>query len=144
MPRESAPARFFDSIAERQTAWFDTIRAAADRYHRFNRSLIEGARQSSADWTEVTRRFLTEPANFMGTYEAISEAIGNGQARTLALGREWWDDRVEAQRETQEVLRQGFGDVRDAVERAQLNAPDFLRRGLRRNADEEERIEATG
>lgn len=145
MPQSSASDRFFDGLAERQTTFFDTIRGAADRYHRFNRSLIEGARQSALDWTEVSKRAITAPGDFMGVYEAVSEALGNGQARALALSREWLEDRVEAQRETQEVLRRGFGDVREAVERVQAGTPDFLRRTLRRNGSEsEETIEAAG
>lgn len=125
--RSEASAQFFDSFLERQTSLFDSVRSAADRYHRFNRSLIEGARQSNRDWTEVTRRWITNPTDVVAVYEAVSDAIGNSQARTLALAREWVEDRVEGQRESREVLRQGFGDVREAVERIQAEAPEFLR-----------------
>ena len=58
----------------------------------------------------------------------MSEATGNSQSRSLALAREWLDDALESQREGQEVLRQGLGDVREAVQRVQENAPQFLRR----------------
>jgi hypothetical protein len=136
--RETATNQFFDSVIQRQAALFDTIRSATDRYHRFNRSLIEGARQSSQDWTDVGRRWLTNPTDFLAFYEAASEAIGNGQARTLALAREWVEDQLEAQRETRESLRKGFGDVREAVERARADAPEFFRRGFRRSNGREE------
>jgi hypothetical protein len=136
--RETATNQVFDSAIERQAALFETIRSSTDRYHRFNRSVIEGARQSAVDWTEVGRRLLTNPRDLIAVYEAASEAVGNGQARTLALAREWLEDRLEDQRETRESLRQGFGDVREAVERAQANAPEFLRRGFRRANGREE------
>ena len=77
----------------------------------------------------------------MGLYEAVSDAIGNSQARYLALAREWLDDVVESQRESRDVVRRGFSDMREAVERVQANAPSFLRaRGpfARRNAQEPE------
>ena len=125
--RTEASAQFFDSVLERQTSLYDSVRSAADRYHRFNRSLIEGARQSNRDWTEVTRRWITNPTDVVAVYEAVSDAIGNSQARTLALVREWVEDRAEGQRESREVLRQGLGDVREAVQRVQAEAPEFLR-----------------
>jgi len=130
--RETATNQLFDSVLERQASIFDTLRSATDRYHRFNRSLIEGARQSTQDWTEVGRRWITSPTDLLGVYEAASEAVGNGQARSLALAREWVEDQLEAQRETRDTLRKGFGDVREAVERARADAPEFLRRGFRR------------
>ena len=37
--------RLFDAILERQAGIFDAIRSRNDRLHRFNRSVIEGARQ---------------------------------------------------------------------------------------------------
>jgi hypothetical protein len=94
--------------------------------------MIEGARQSSAEWAEVTRRWVTSPMDIAGIYEAVADAIGNIRARNIALAREWFEDRVEAQRETREMVRQGFGDVREVVERAQAGAPEFLRNWRRR------------
>lgn len=125
--RESAADRFFNTLLERHQIIFDSIRSGNDRYHRFLRSLIEGARQGSRDWTEVGRCWAKRPTDIMGLYESLSEAIGNSQARTLALAREWLDDLAESQRESREVLRRGFGDVREAVERVQANVPSFLR-----------------
>lgn len=141
--RETATNRLFDSVTERQIAIFDAWRSAADRYHRFNHSLIEGARQSTQDWSDVGRRWLNNPTDLLGVYEAAAEALGNGQARTLALTREWVEDRLEAQRETRDSFRKGLGDVRQAVERVRADAPEFLRRGFRRsNGREEERATA--
>ena len=142
-PRKSAPDRVFDAIIDRQTGIYDAIRSGSERYHRFNRSLIEGARQGSRDWLEVGRRWAANPLDVMGVYEAASEALGNSQARGLALTREWIEDVVESQRETREVVRQGFGDVRQAVERAQENAPPFLRRAARSLRTNSEREPAT-
>jgi hypothetical protein len=137
--RESVSDRLFDYLIERQTSLFDAVRGSAERYHRFNRSIIESTRQSTVDWTEVGRRWLANPGDLIGVYEAAAEAIGHSQARSLALSREWLDDRVEAQRENIEAVRRGFGDVREVVERAQANAPEFLRRGLRRTNGRKER-----
>ena len=137
--REPASDRLFDYLIERQTSLFDAVRGSAERYHRFNRSVIESARQSTVDWTEVGRRWLANPGDLIGTYEAASEAVGHSQARALALSREWLDDRIEAQRENLEAVRRGFGDVREVVERVQANAPEFLRLGLRRTNGRKER-----
>jgi hypothetical protein len=132
----------FDSIADRQAGFFDAIRGTAERYHRFNQSVLAGARQSTAEWTEVGRRWVANPTDVVGVYEAVADAFGNLQARNIALAREWFEDRVEAQRETREVLRQGFGDVRVAVERAQENAPAFLRNFTRRRNGREQPVAA--
>jgi hypothetical protein len=140
--RETTANRIFDSIIDRQVAAFDYWRRAADRTHRFNHSLIEGARQSTQDWTDVGRRWLANPTDLLGLYEATSEALGNGQARTLALAREWVEDQLEAQRETRDSLRKGFGEVREVVERAREQAPEFLRRGFRRTNGRGERATA--
>lgn len=126
--RNESVEKLFDGILERQANVFDAIRSNNDRVHRFNRSMIEGARQGGRDLTEVGRRWAVNPMDFVGLYESVSEAVGNAQARTLALAREWVDDLVESQRETREVMRQGIGDVREAVDRAQANIPPFLRR----------------
>jgi hypothetical protein len=142
--RENRANRLFDYLLEQQTTLFEAIRSSTDRYHRFNHSLIEGARQSSEDWTEVGRRWLDKPADLVGLWEGVSEALGNNQQRTLALVREWIEDRVEVQRESTEAIRRGFGEVREAVERAQANAPEFLRRGWGRRANgAEERVAST-
>jgi len=138
--RSSLVNRYFDAIIERHATLFDAIRNSAERYQRFNRSLIEGARHNGQEWLEVQRRWLTNPMDLVGTYEAVSEAIGNSQSRTLALAREWLDDAVETQREGREVVRQGLGDVREAVQRVQDNAPQFLRRAAERTNGQKEAV----
>jgi hypothetical protein len=120
--------RLSNAILERQASIFDAIRSTTDRNHRFTRSLIESARQGNRDWLEVSRRWVTNPTDVTGIYEAVSDAIGNAQTRTLALSREWFEDAVEAQRESRTLLRQGIGDAREAVERAGASVPQFLRR----------------
>ena len=124
----TAPGRLTSAILERQAGIFDAIRSGTDRNHRFTRSVIESARQSNRDWIEVGRRWVSSPTDVSGIYDALSEAIGNGQARTLALSREWLEDVVETQRENRELLRRGIGDAREAVERAGASVPQFLRR----------------
>ena len=135
--RKAATDRFFDSLIERQAALYDAARSNSERNHRFNRSLIEGARAGSRDWAEVSRRWITNPTDVVGVYEAMTEAVGNGQQRALALTREFIEDIVESQRESRDVIRSGVGDVREAIEQVQANAPEFLRRSNwgRRGAD---------
>jgi len=120
--------RYFDGAVERQATLFDAARNGNERYNRLARSLIEGVRQNSQDWTKVGRRWVSSPMDLVGLYESTSEALGNSQQRTLALAREWLDDVVESQREGREAFRQGIGDVREVVQRVQENAPQFLRR----------------
>ena len=124
----TATDRLSNALLERQTGIFDAIRSSSDRNHRFTRSLIESARQGNRDWLEVGRRWVTNPTDVTGIYEAVSDAIGNAQTRTLALSREWFEDAVETQRENRALLRQGLGDAREAVERAGARVPQFLRR----------------
>lgn len=145
--RSSLIDRYFDSVIERQATLFDAIRNSNERYHRFARSVIEGARQNSQEWLEVQRRIVTNPTDLVGAYEATTEALGNSQSRALALAREWLDDAVESQREGREVIRRGWGDVREAVQRVQDNAPQFLRRSgnsQRANGQKEPAAEAAG
>lgn len=120
--------RLSNAILERQASVFDLIRANSDRNHRFTRSLIESYRQGNREWLEVGRRWVKNPADVTGIYEAVSDAIGNAQQRTIALSREWFEDTVESQRESRVILRQGIGDAREAVERAGASVPQFLRR----------------
>lgn len=123
-----ATDRLSNAILERQAGIFDAIRSSTDRNHRFSRSLIESARQGNRDWLEVGRRWVTNPTDVTGIYEAVSDAVGNAQTRTLALSREWFEDAVETQRESRALLRQGLGDAREVVERAGARVPQFLRR----------------
>jgi hypothetical protein len=120
--------RLSDAILDRQAGFFDLIRSAADRNHRFTRSLIESTRQGNREWLEVGRRWVTRPTDVTGVYEAIADAVGNAQQRTIALSREWFEDVVETQRENRQLVRQGLGDAREAVERAGARVPQFLRR----------------
>ncbi|HUG46040.1 MAG TPA: hypothetical protein VMK31_05965, partial [Sphingomicrobium sp.] len=113
---------------ERQATFFDVIRGANDRINRFNHSLIEGARQGSREWADVGRRFVHNPTDFVGVFEAMSDAVGNAQARNLALVREWADDAAQAQRETREALSQGLVDAREVVQAVQQNGAGILRR----------------
>ena len=119
--------RVSNAILERQASVFDLIRANTDRNHRFTRSLIESYRQGNREWLEVGRRWVKNPTDVTGIYEAVSDAIGNAQQRTIALSREWFEDTVESQRESRVILRQGLGDAREAVERAGARVPQFLR-----------------
>jgi len=120
--------RLSNAILERQASIFDLIRSTQDRNHRFTRSLIESYRQGNRDWLEVSRRWVKNPTDVTGIYEAVSDAIGNAQQRTLALSREWFEDAVESQRESRALVRQGLGDAREVVERAGARVPQFLRR----------------
>src|SRR2546426_7549778 len=113
-PRSASADRFFDALIERQAGAFEALRSSNERYHRFNRSLLEGVRQGSRDWAEVGRRWVTNPTDVVALYESVADTLGNSQARMLALSREWLEDVVESQRETREVMRQGLGDVREA------------------------------
>jgi hypothetical protein len=126
--RRAATDRFFDALIERQASVYDAIRSSNERGHRFSRSILEGARAGTRDWTEVGRRWIASPTDVVGVYEAMTEALSNGQQRALALTREWIEDVVEGQRESREVVRQGLGDWREAIERVQESAPQFLRR----------------
>lgn len=131
---ESTTDRLFDFLIARQASLFGAVNAATERNHRFNGRLIENAHQLSIDWTEVGKRWAARPGDVLGLYEAMWGAIGNSQFRALALTREWLDDRIELQRENHEALQSGFGDVREIVQRAQANVPEFLRRGSDRSA----------
>jgi hypothetical protein len=125
-PRDSID-RLFMTLIERHESTFDTIRAANERYHRFARSVLEASRQGARDWTNVARAWSQRPTDIVGLYESISEAAANGQARRLALWQEALEDLAESQREGREVMRRGFGNVRQAVESVQENIPSFLR-----------------
>ncbi len=132
--------RLFEAISERQESTFDTVKGANERYHRFVRSVIEGVRQGAHDWTNVTRGWAQRPTDIVGLYESASEAVANGQARRLALWQEFLEDLAESQREGREVVRRGFGEVRQAVERVQESAPSFLRARSSPRRDEAEPV----
>ena len=120
--------RLSQAILERQAGIFDVMRSVTDRNHRFTRSLIESARQGNRDLLEVGRRWAKRPTDVTGIYDAIADAVGNSQQRTIALSREWFEDVVETQRENRQLVRQGLGDAREVVERAGARVPQFLRR----------------
>ena len=131
--------RLFETIIERQESRFDTIKSINERYYRFVRSVIEATRQGAHDWTNVGRGWAQRPTDVVGLYESASEALGNDQARRIALRQEMLEDLAESQRESREVVRRSFGEVRQAVERVQETVPAFLRArvpSLRRNEAE--------
>jgi len=119
--------RLFETMIERQESSFDTIKSINERYYRFVRSVVEATRQGAHDWTNVGRRWAERPTDIVGLYESASEAISNDQARRIALRQEMLEDLAESQRESREVVRRSFGEVREVVERVQENAPAFLR-----------------
>ena len=80
--------RLSQAILERQAGIFDVMRSVTDRNHRFTRSLIESARQGNRDLLEVGRRWAKRPTDVTGIYDAIADAVGNSQQRTIALSRE--------------------------------------------------------
>ncbi len=119
--------RLFETIIERQESSFDTIKSINERYYRFVRSVVEATRQGAHDWTNVGRRWAERPADIVGLYESASEALANDQARRIALRQEILEDLAESQRESREVVRRSFGEVREVVERVQETVPSFLR-----------------
>jgi hypothetical protein len=139
MSARSSIDRLFMTIIERQESTFDAIRAGNDRLHRFTRSVLEASRQGAHDWTNVARGWAQRPTDIFGLYESISDAVANDQSRRLALWQEALEDLAESQREGQEVVRRGFGQVREAMESVQGNVPSFLRErvsALRRDEKE--------
>ncbi len=107
------------------------------------RSVVEATRQGAHDWTNVGRRWAERPTDVVGLYEAASEVLANSQARRIALWQEMLDDLAESQRESREVVRRSFGEVREAVERVQETVPSFLRArvsSLRRSEAEPEPV----
>ncbi len=135
--------RLFETMIERQESSFDTIKSINERYYRFVRSVVEATRQGAHDWTSVGRRWAERPTDIVGLYESASEVLANDQARRIALRQEMLEDLAESQREGREVVRRGFGEVREAVERVQENAPAFLRArvpALRRDEAEPEPV----
>ena len=135
--------RLLETIIERQEARFDTIKGINERYYRFVRSVVEATRQGAHDWTNVGRGWAERPTDVVGLYESASEVLANDQARRIALWQEMLDGVSESQREGREVVRRSFGQVRQAVERVQENAPAFLRArvpSLRRNEAEPEPV----
>jgi len=119
--------RLFETIIERQESSFDTLKSINERYYRFVRSVVEATRQGAHDWTNVGRGWAERPTDIVGLYESASEALANDQARRIALRQEMLEDLAESQRESREVVRRSFGEVREVVERVQENAPAFLR-----------------
>ncbi len=119
--------RLFETIIERRESSFDTIKGINERYYRLMRSVVEATRQGAHDWTNVGRRWAERPTDIVGLYESASEALANDQARRIALRQEMLDDLAESQRESREVVRRSFGEVREAVERVQETVPSFLR-----------------
>lgn len=119
--------RLFETMIERQESSFDTIKSINERYYRFVRSVVEATRQGAHDWTNVGRGWAERPTDIVGLYESASEALANDQARRIALRQEMLEDLAESQRESREVVRRSFGEVREVVERVQENAPAFLR-----------------
>ncbi len=119
--------RLFETMIERQESSFDTIKSINERYYRFVRSVVEATRQGAHDWTNVGRGWAERPTDIVGLYESASEALANDQARRIALRQEMLEDLAESQRESREVVRRSFGEVREVVERVQESAPAFLR-----------------
>ena len=119
--------RLFGTIIERQESSFDTLKSINERYYRFVRSVVEATRQGAHDWTNVGRGWAERPTDIVGLYESASEALANDQARRIALRQEMLEDLSESQRESREVVRRSFGEVREVVERVQESAPAFLR-----------------
>jgi len=137
----STADRLFDAVIDRHDAAFHALKATTERRFRFSRSVIEGARQGGLDLVEVAHKWSQRPADVIGLYESLADAVGNAQARSLALAQEWLEDIAESQREGREVLRRGIGEWREAAESVRANVPNFLRRtasAVRRNAAEPE------
>ncbi len=135
--------RLFEMIIERQESRFDTIKSINERYYRFVRSVVEATRQGAHEWTNVGRRWAERPSDIVGLYESASEALANDQARRIALRQEMLEDLAESQRESREVVRRSFGEVREVVERVQETVPSFLRArvpALRRDEAEPEPV----
>lgn len=96
--RESATDKLFDFLIERQASLFGVVGTATERYHRFNGSVIESARQSSLGWTDVGKRWLASPGDIIGLYEAASEAINASVDRRKRTDRRGGVDRQKAGR----------------------------------------------
>jgi hypothetical protein len=89
------------------------------------------------------RTWATRPTDVVAVYEAVADAVGSGQARSLALAREWIEDRAEGQREVREAARRSLGDVREVVQQAQESAPELLRNVRSRRSNGAKQTAAT-
>jgi hypothetical protein len=117
-------ARYFDALAEAQTALIDAARNAGAGQIAFSERLLDEAQTAQKRSLELVRRVAEQPADIAGNLTAVIEATGDAQSQAFGLTRLFMegvpDARAQARTQleriakaNQEVMRTAIAAVRD-------------------------------
>jgi hypothetical protein len=116
--------RYFDALAEAQTALLDAARAAGSNQLSIQQRLMTEVQTAQRRNLELARRVAEQPTDIAGNVSAFIEATGEAQNQTLNVARLLIEGAPEARTETraqferiskanQEVVRAAITAVRD-------------------------------
>lgn len=116
--------RYFDALAEAQTALLDAARAAGSNQLSVQQRLMTELQTAQRRNLELARRVAEQPTDIAGNVSAFIEATGEAQNQTLNVARLLIEGAPEARSEAraqferiskanQEVVRAAITAVRD-------------------------------
>jgi hypothetical protein len=116
MAGNEANGKFFEAVNANSDAVIDAIRGANDRGHRITAALIEEAQEGQREAVQLARKWAAAPMDIPGFFSAIVESGTKAQGRALEVGRQFFSEMGEAQRETRDLFTKMFQANREMGE----------------------------
>lgn len=124
MPIADSATRYFDALAEAQTALLDAARTAGASQLTLQQRLVAELQTAQRRNLELVRRVAEQPADIAGNISAFIEATGEAQSQALNVARLLIEGTPEARTEAraqferiskanQEVVSAAIAAVRD-------------------------------
>jgi hypothetical protein len=99
MPITDSATRYFDALAEAQTALMDAARSAGANQLTLSQRLIEELQLAQRRSLDLARRIAEQPTDIAGNVSALIEATGEAQTQALNLSRFWIEGTPDARTE---------------------------------------------
>lgn len=84
-------SRRFTALTNRHMMAFYAVRKLAERNRDAANHAVEAARAGVREWSDVGREWAKRPGDLTGLLDGATQAVVNGQARSLDIIRKWWD-----------------------------------------------------
>ena len=131
MAGNEATTKFFEAVNEGSDAVIDAVRTANDRGHRVATALIEEAQEGQREFVELAKKWIASPLDILGFYSHLVESTTKAQGRAMDVGRHWFGEIAEAQKESRQIVQRVVSANRKAGEAS----VDLARSVLTRSAN---------
>ena len=97
--------RIVSAMSDGSVAVVEAVKAGNERAYRVSTMLIEEAERGQREMLEVVRRFAQDPTGLAGLTGTVVDKATAAQSRAFELGRHWFEELSDANKEMRDTLQ---------------------------------------